>query len=336
MKAISPMLEELSGLLKETSLCGLGLAAPNPVLSTLRHFRDEYEAHVRERRCPAGHCRLEPAGQLRRCRHERQDAGSGRQDDHGAGRRRRYSPRPGKAASRSPGSATWADCPTWARAACAWWRSKARRSCSLPASRRWPRTWWCAPTRPLQAHRKLIVELLFAERNHVCSVCVLNGACELQELAAELGVDHIRLAPQYPKLTVDLSHERFGLDHNRCILCTRCVRVCDEVEGAHTWDVAGPRPNSRASSPISASPGANPIPAPAAASACRCAPPALCSSKGKTVAEMRKDRSFLQIHHDRPGEEAVDRVTRKPQVSRRPGWAAARAATCRSSIWTSA
>ena len=38
---------------------------------------------------------------------------------------------------------------------------------------------------------------------------------------------------------MDLSHERFGLDHNRCILCTRCVRVCDEVEGAHTWDVAG-------------------------------------------------------------------------------------------------
>ncbi len=52
------LLEELSGLLKETSLCGLGLAAPNPVLSTLRHFRSEYEAHVRERRCPAGHCRI--------------------------------------------------------------------------------------------------------------------------------------------------------------------------------------------------------------------------------------------------------------------------------------
>lgn len=55
------LLEELSGLLKETSLCGLGLAAPNPVLSTLRHFRAEYEAHVREHRCPAGHCRMAAA-----------------------------------------------------------------------------------------------------------------------------------------------------------------------------------------------------------------------------------------------------------------------------------
>jgi NADH:ubiquinone oxidoreductase subunit F (NADH-binding) len=55
------MLEELSGLLKAASLCGLGIAAPNPVLSTLRHFRSEYEAHVRDHRCPAGHCHM-PAG----------------------------------------------------------------------------------------------------------------------------------------------------------------------------------------------------------------------------------------------------------------------------------
>jgi len=56
-----PMLEALSGLLKETSLCGLGQAAPNPILSTLRHFRGEYEAHVRERHCPAGHCQIPAA-----------------------------------------------------------------------------------------------------------------------------------------------------------------------------------------------------------------------------------------------------------------------------------
>jgi bidirectional [NiFe] hydrogenase diaphorase subunit len=53
-----PMLEELSGLLRATSLCGLGMAAPNPVLSTLRYFRNEYDAHIREHRCPAGHCEM--------------------------------------------------------------------------------------------------------------------------------------------------------------------------------------------------------------------------------------------------------------------------------------
>ncbi|HYX70009.1 MAG TPA: NADH-quinone oxidoreductase subunit NuoF [Terriglobales bacterium] len=51
------LLEELSWLVKEASLCGLGQTAPNPVMSTLRYFRDEYEAHIREQRCPAKVCR---------------------------------------------------------------------------------------------------------------------------------------------------------------------------------------------------------------------------------------------------------------------------------------
>ena len=59
------ILEQLAALLKETSLCGLGIAAPNPVVSTLHHFREEYEAHVHERRCLAGHCRMPvPAGAI--------------------------------------------------------------------------------------------------------------------------------------------------------------------------------------------------------------------------------------------------------------------------------
>ncbi|MCO6451785.1 MAG: NAD(P)H-dependent oxidoreductase subunit E [Caldilineales bacterium] len=51
-------LEELCQLLAETSLCGLGASAPNPVVSTLRYFRHEYEAHILERRCPAGVCQM--------------------------------------------------------------------------------------------------------------------------------------------------------------------------------------------------------------------------------------------------------------------------------------
>jgi len=49
-------LEQLGRTIKDTALCGLGQTAPNPVLSTIRHFRSEYEAHIRERRCPAGVC----------------------------------------------------------------------------------------------------------------------------------------------------------------------------------------------------------------------------------------------------------------------------------------
>ncbi len=94
-------------------------------------------------------------------------------------------------------------------------------------------------TPKLREYRRVIVELLFAEGNHVCAICVVNGNCQLQELAIELGMDHSRFEYRFPVRNVDLSNRLFGRDDNRCILCTRCVRVCDEVEGAHVWDVAG-------------------------------------------------------------------------------------------------
>ena len=89
----------------------------------------------------------------------------------------------------------------------------------------------------LQDYRRTVIEMLFTEGNHVCAICVANGHCELQDRAVEVGMDHSRLPYRHPDRPVDLSHPLFGLDHNRCILCTRCVRVCDEVEGAHVWDV---------------------------------------------------------------------------------------------------
>lgn len=51
------LLEELAGVVVDTSLCALGSTSPNPVLTTLKYFRDEYEAHIRDKRCPAGVCK---------------------------------------------------------------------------------------------------------------------------------------------------------------------------------------------------------------------------------------------------------------------------------------
>jgi len=96
----------------------------------------------------------------------------------------------------------------------------------------------------LAKYRKMILELLFAERNHVCAACVSNGHCELQALAQRLGVDHTRYPYRYPKYAFDASHAKFNYDANRCILCTRCMRACDEVEGARTWNVMGRGINS--------------------------------------------------------------------------------------------
>ena len=109
-------------------------------------------------------------------------------------------------------------------------------ACTTPAQRGMAVT---TVSERLNRHRRLVLELLFVERNHFCAVCVSNGHCELQALAASLGVTFVRYPYNSPRLSVDVSHPRYVLDHNRCILCTRCVRVCDEIEGAHVWDIGG-------------------------------------------------------------------------------------------------
>ena len=81
------------------------------------------------------------------------------------------------------------------------------------------------------------MELLLVERNHVCAVCVSNGHCELQSMATPWASPRSACL-QLPQTPVDMSHPRFVLDHNRCILCTRCVRVCAEIEGAHVWELS--------------------------------------------------------------------------------------------------
>jgi bidirectional [NiFe] hydrogenase diaphorase subunit len=89
----------------------------------------------------------------------------------------------------------------------------------------------------LKEYRKMAVQFILAERTHICSVCVANNACELQKLANELGVDHVMFEREWTSHPVDSSHDFLVLDRNRCILCTRCVRVCDEIEGVHTLDL---------------------------------------------------------------------------------------------------
>ncbi len=94
-------------------------------------------------------------------------------------------------------------------------------------------------TPELRSHRRAVVEMLFAGGNHVCAFCPASGRCELQELARRLGLDHVTLGVPRRAAPVDASHPRFALDPGRCVLCTRCVRVCAEVERAATLWVVG-------------------------------------------------------------------------------------------------
>jgi bidirectional [NiFe] hydrogenase diaphorase subunit len=89
----------------------------------------------------------------------------------------------------------------------------------------------------LKLYRKMALELILSERIHVCSVCVANNNCELQDLANKLGVDHVRFERNWKSRNVDSTHEFLVLDRNRCILCSRCVKVCDQIEGVHVLDL---------------------------------------------------------------------------------------------------
>jgi bidirectional [NiFe] hydrogenase diaphorase subunit len=148
-------------------------------------------------------------------------------------------------------------------------------------------------TEKLQRYRKMVLEMLFSEGNHICSVCVSNGNCELQDKSQELNMDHVRLPYLNQHKVMDSTHQHFGIDHNRCILCSRCVRVCEEIEGVQTWAMAGRGINSQVVSDMG-TPWGESDTCTSCGKCVQVCPTGSLVNKGNAVNEQTKKANFLE------------------------------------------
>lgn len=101
-------------------------------------------------------------------------------------------------------------------------------------------------TDELREFRRNIIDMLFVEGNHFCMFCEKSGNCELQALAYRFGI----AAPKYPYMfpadrNIDASHKDIFIDHNRCILCARCVRASRDLDGKNVFQFVGRGPGKR-------------------------------------------------------------------------------------------
>jgi [NiFe] hydrogenase diaphorase moiety small subunit len=94
-------------------------------------------------------------------------------------------------------------------------------------------------TAELKDLRSSLVEMLFVEGNHYCMFCEKSGNCELQATAYRMGILSPRHPYMFPTREVDASHPDVMLDHNRCILCARCIRASQEQDGKHVFQFIG-------------------------------------------------------------------------------------------------
>ena len=86
-------------------------------------------------------------------------------------------------------------------------------------------------TPELEEFRKAVVEILFAEGNHLCPSCEKSGSCELQALAYRYRVTVPHFPYLFPHRDVEAWHPKILKDHNRCIQCKRCIRGIRNAEG---------------------------------------------------------------------------------------------------------
>src|SRR4051812_12346987 len=97
-------------------------------------------------------------------------------------------------------------------------------------------------TERLKRLRKGVMELYISDHPLDCLTCAANGDCELQDMAGAVGLRHVRYGyegDKHPQPGLDESNPYFTYDPSKCIVCSRCVRACEEVQGTFALTIAG-------------------------------------------------------------------------------------------------
>ncbi len=241
--------EALAGTVARMSRCGLGQSAPNPILTTMRNFPELYEARLApEPFTPLVtlHDALREAVEVqgREPTHERPDMGGqtfqltidGTLIDAAEGQSvieacdaaGIYIPRLCHHPDLKPsGNCRVCTCKINGRASAA---------CVTPAAHGMVVE---NNTPQLTADRRALIEMLFVEGNHPCPYCVASGDCELQALGYRLGMVAPHQPYQWPGRKIDATHPDIYLDHDRCILCSRCIRASRMEDGKTVFAFEG-------------------------------------------------------------------------------------------------
>jgi [NiFe] hydrogenase diaphorase moiety small subunit len=94
-------------------------------------------------------------------------------------------------------------------------------------------------TEEINAKRRALTQMLFVEGNHFCPSCEKSGNCQLQATAYQLGMMTPHYDHFFPNRPLDASHPEVILEHNRCILCSLCVRASRDVDGKNVFALSG-------------------------------------------------------------------------------------------------
>src|SRR5262245_56513225 len=98
------------------------------------------------------------------------------------------------------------------------------------------------PDQRLKRLRKGVMELYISEHPLDCLTCSANGDCELQDMAGAVGLREVRYGydgERHPNPGIDTSNPYFTYEPSKCIVCSRCVRACEEVQGTFALTIAG-------------------------------------------------------------------------------------------------